>query len=385
MVNLNEPPELINIGATPDSPESDTIRAGGAKINEWFAYLLQAWFENSSILVFGEGAPKDWDGLDPDTSTGADGGYYMDVRNFLLYGPRVSGVWPDGVSFQGPPGVATNGMPVGGDQGQAIIKSTSQDFAVAWGNIVRCAGDALTVQAAAIADGSVLVKGSGNALNALGWLAFQTTSTLQSGDDGAMMVKVNGKFAEQIVNIFHLDGVERQPDSSLEQIGDVLTIQPDGKLRFGTPLPKVFEHHRGLGYEFVQAAPWDTVKFTSALDPTRPVEMMDDGIMRCHVDAHVNITCNLTLRSSPIAPVTAHAQVEVVLESMKPGDQMWNVVPGSLRHLPFEAATDYQSHDFMWPHIIVDTECLRIRIRGDAETTDKMQVVGPSTSVFIGS
>lgn len=386
MVDFNSPPALLDFGLTPNAADADTLRAAAAKTNDWFTYLLQAWFENGSSLIFGVGAPVDWDGELPDTSTGSDGKFYMDTEGFLLYGPRVSGIWGPGSSFQGPPGVALNGIPTGGAAGQALLKGTSQDFAVGWYNIIRSLGPELVVAAGEISEGSVLVKGTGTALQALGWLAFATNSTLETaGAEGALMVKVDGKFTETLLSVFALRDVEKRPDGSPEEIGDVLTWLGEGKSGFATPKAKVWAPFRGEGYEPVPDLPWNPVIFGKQLDPTAPVEMLAAGVMRSHTHAFVQITLALTLRAIPSSPVTSPAQIEVVLEHIEPGMSSWEVLPGSLRHISFNPDEAIKSSDFMWPHEILDLECLRVQIHGDANTAGTLEVVGPNTAIFVGS
>lgn len=392
MVDLGTPPPLVNIGSAPNVLDADTLRVGWNKANTWFSYLLLAFGENVPLLSFGEGAPTDGDGVDPNSGTGVDDGYYIDFDGLAVYGPRVNGQWGTGRSFQGPPGNATNGIPSAGAAGQALLKATSANFNVGWYNIIRSLGPALIVQQAAINKGQILTKGDADMLNALGWLYFAERSPLQNDvtgqptdNNGSVLFNYNGFFAPKMLLVHDLFDILERDEESPEQYGDVLTRVDDGKYQFLPPASAVFRQFYGSEYDTLDATHWLLVPFDTFSDPTAPVEMVQGGVARFHVNANVQATLSLTVRIPETVTLSSAGHVEVILERYNDEDEDWVLVPNCNRFLPIDTTDAIQSIDFMWPIAVKDLDCYRVRARTDENATGKIQIVGPRTAIFFGS
>ncbi len=72
--------------------------------------------------------------VDP-TTEGNDGDFYINTVTDFIFGPKVSGTWPAGVSLVGPTGAtgaAGQGVPVGGTTGQLLAKIDGTDYNTQW-------------------------------------------------------------------------------------------------------------------------------------------------------------------------------------------------------------------------------------------------------------
>ncbi len=62
-------------------------------------------------------------------NTGVNGDFYINTSNYTFYGPKTAGVWGSGVSIIG------TGLPSGGTTGQALLKSSGDDWDTEWGEL----------------------------------------------------------------------------------------------------------------------------------------------------------------------------------------------------------------------------------------------------------
>ncbi|MGY3211164.1 hypothetical protein [Mucilaginibacter sp. HD30] len=62
-------------------------------------------------------------------STGVNGDFYINTSTYTIYGPKTGGVWGDGMSLIG------TSIPNGGTAGQALVKTSDDDFDANWGDI----------------------------------------------------------------------------------------------------------------------------------------------------------------------------------------------------------------------------------------------------------
>jgi hypothetical protein len=74
---------------------------------------------NGNTILFGSANPSN-------TAIGADGNFYINTSSYMLFGPKVSGVWGNGISIIGV------GIPVGGTTGQILAKADGVDFNTSW-------------------------------------------------------------------------------------------------------------------------------------------------------------------------------------------------------------------------------------------------------------
>jgi hypothetical protein len=74
---------------------------------------------NGNTLLFGITAPSN-------SSTGANGDFYINTSTYNLFGPKTAGVWGAGVSLIGA------GFQAGGTAGQILVKADSSDFNTQW-------------------------------------------------------------------------------------------------------------------------------------------------------------------------------------------------------------------------------------------------------------
>lgn len=92
---------------------------------------------NGNSVLNGAGAPS--------SGTGANGDFYIDTTNTVLYGPKASGSWPSGVSLKGAIGGVT------GSTDNAILRADGTGGATAQGSAVTIS-DAGVVAGATIQD-----------------------------------------------------------------------------------------------------------------------------------------------------------------------------------------------------------------------------------------
>ena len=60
------------------------------------------------------------------STTGADGNFYINTSSYTIFGPKTSGAWGNGVSITG------TGIAGGGTAGQILVKVDSADFNTTW-------------------------------------------------------------------------------------------------------------------------------------------------------------------------------------------------------------------------------------------------------------
>ena len=68
----------------------------------------------------------------PDNSLGNNGDFYLDTSDYYLYGPKVAGAWPSGISVVGANGTNGIGVPAGGTTGQVLTKIDGVDYNTRW-------------------------------------------------------------------------------------------------------------------------------------------------------------------------------------------------------------------------------------------------------------
>jgi hypothetical protein len=69
-----------------------------------------------SSVLYGFGPPQ--------STVGADGDFYINTDVFALYGPKAGGSWPAGISLIGPQGAPGGGGPPGAD-GRTVLNGNS--------------------------------------------------------------------------------------------------------------------------------------------------------------------------------------------------------------------------------------------------------------------
>ncbi len=91
---------------------------------------------NGNTILYGTVDPSN-------TSTGIDGNFYINTSNYTIFGPKVAGVWPTGVSILGSPGAAGStgsagppgeGLATGGTTGQVLAKNSNANYDAGWIN-----------------------------------------------------------------------------------------------------------------------------------------------------------------------------------------------------------------------------------------------------------
>jgi hypothetical protein len=60
------------------------------------------------------------------STTGVNGNFYINTSNYTFFGPKMAGIWGDGVSLLG------TGVPNGGTAGQVLVKVDGTDFNADW-------------------------------------------------------------------------------------------------------------------------------------------------------------------------------------------------------------------------------------------------------------
>ena len=66
--------------------------------------------------------------INPTSSVGNNGDFYINTQTTTLFGPKAGGVWPSGVSLTG----GTSGIPTGGTTGQVLAKIDSTNYNTQW-------------------------------------------------------------------------------------------------------------------------------------------------------------------------------------------------------------------------------------------------------------
>lgn len=386
MVDLTDQPELINIGVVPDAEDADTLRVAYAKTNEFLLYLIGLIQAVEGDLVIGAGPPTDWDGSDPTTGTGENGQTYMDTVGLAFYGPRINGIWGAPRSFQGPAGVATNGLPVGGTPGQVIIKQLTDNFAVAWGDVVRAvAGGGVTLPAA-LADGQSPVKISPNQWVGLPWLRFgHTGNYIDPNYDltrwhKSVLFNDNGQYVPKLLSIFDLADI-LTPSEPIG-LGYVLT-QTIAGLAFAPPAPRVFKQFSGGVYDYVYANAYTSVVFREEINPDINVEMLPDGIARAHTEAMVDVGGVFTFEVRSAAALTEPVNLEIILEYRKDGEELWKVPTVPKRYCAMRPDEPVSTYEFSWPLQLVDLLCFRFRVRGSDNIGTSVQISGPNCAMVV--
>ncbi|HAL80804.1 MAG TPA: hypothetical protein DCO83_00065 [Mucilaginibacter sp.] len=74
---------------------------------------------NGNTILFGTTNPSN-------STTGADGNFYINTSSYYLFGPKTAGVWGTGTSITG------SGIAAGGTTGQVLVKVNSTDFNTTW-------------------------------------------------------------------------------------------------------------------------------------------------------------------------------------------------------------------------------------------------------------
>ncbi len=74
---------------------------------------------SGNTILFGSANPSN-------SSTGTDGNFYINTSSYMLFGPKVAGVWGSGISIIGV------GIPAGGTVGQVLAKTDGTDFNTNW-------------------------------------------------------------------------------------------------------------------------------------------------------------------------------------------------------------------------------------------------------------
>lgn len=101
--------------------------------------ILRAFLQNlidSALLPLSDGS---FNGIlvtigAPSNSLGINGAFAIDPAARVIYGPKTSGIWPAGVSFNGSNGQNGQGVPTGGAVNQVLAKASSTDYATVWVN-----------------------------------------------------------------------------------------------------------------------------------------------------------------------------------------------------------------------------------------------------------
>ncbi|MDR3693366.1 hypothetical protein [Mucilaginibacter sp.] len=74
---------------------------------------------NGNTILFGTTVPSN-------STTGINGNFYINTGTYVLYGPKIAGVWGDGTSLIG------TGIQTGGTAGQILVKADGTDFNTEW-------------------------------------------------------------------------------------------------------------------------------------------------------------------------------------------------------------------------------------------------------------
>jgi hypothetical protein len=74
---------------------------------------------NGNTILFGTTNPSN-------TATGVDGNFYINTSTYMLFGPKTSGAWGNGLSLMGA------GVPGGGAAGQVLAKADNTSFNTIW-------------------------------------------------------------------------------------------------------------------------------------------------------------------------------------------------------------------------------------------------------------
>lgn len=92
--------------------------------------------------------------IDPISSVGANGDFYLNTTSFVFFGPKSSGAWGSGTSIKGADGAsgatgATGpGVPNGGTTGQVLAKTSNANQATGWVTPSGGGGSSLPVSVA---------------------------------------------------------------------------------------------------------------------------------------------------------------------------------------------------------------------------------------------